>query len=268
MWQEDIDSNTVSVRASHAAEARHLHGGAMDQFHSDDFLLYAYLQTGEDEKAKAVIADSAATQARFAAMGNMGDQYMSGMFPYYQTKLPVFFDLEMRDWQSAAALEPIDGALPEAQADLVKYDSLMDEVRRGSHGYLAHSTSARIRRGEMLAWVAFAEAKPAGAADRMRESADLQDKVGQGEVDIPAREMLGDVLLASDRPREALIEYKQALRLSPNRFNGLYDAGMAAEAMGDKVQAQNFYSALLKSTGDGSRSARPEFQHMKEFAAR
>jgi hypothetical protein len=67
-----------------------------------------------------------------------------------------------------------------AQADLVKYDSLMDEVRRGSHGYLADSTSARIRRGEMLAWVAFAEAKPGDASDRMRESADLQDKVGQG----------------------------------------------------------------------------------------
>jgi hypothetical protein len=43
---------------------------------------------------------------------------------------------------------------------------------------------------------------------------------------------------------------------------------MAAEAIGDKAQVQNFYSALLKSTGDGSHSVRPEFQHMKEFAAR
>jgi hypothetical protein len=76
------------------------------------------------------------------------------------------------------------------------------------------------------------------------------------------------MLLASDRPREALIEYKQALLLSPSRFNGLYNAGMAAEAIGDKAQVQNFYSALLKSTGDGSHSVRPEFQHMKEFAAR
>ena len=40
------------------------------------------------------------------------------------------------------------------------------------------------------------------------------------------------------------------------------------EAMGDKVQAQSFYTALLKSTDDGSHSARPEFQHIKEFAAR
>src|SRR5580700_4872872 len=60
MWQEDIDSNTASVAASRAAEARHASGGIMDQLHSDDFLVYAFLQTGQDAKAKAVIADLAA----------------------------------------------------------------------------------------------------------------------------------------------------------------------------------------------------------------
>src|SRR5580698_1263476 len=65
MWQADIDSNTTSVAASRAAEAHHLAGGTMDQFHSDDFLLYAYLQTGQDAHAKAVIADSAAALTHF-----------------------------------------------------------------------------------------------------------------------------------------------------------------------------------------------------------
>jgi tetratricopeptide (TPR) repeat protein len=286
LWQADIDSNTASVAASRAAEAHHLSGGTMDQFHSDDFLLYAYLQTGQDARAKAVIADSAAALTRFEAMGDMGEHYMTGMFPYYRTKLPVFFDLEMRDWKSAAALEPVDGAQPEtqtmtywartvaaghlraaqqAQSDLAVYDSLVEKVRQGRHAYYADSTGARIVRGEMLAWVAFARGNAADAITQMRESADLQDKVGQGEVDIPAREMLADMLLESGQPQQALAEYQQALKLSPNRFNGLYNAGRAAEGAGDKAQAKRYYVALLESTRNGSESARPEFEHMKSF---
>ncbi|HWX33498.1 MAG TPA: tetratricopeptide repeat protein, partial [Steroidobacteraceae bacterium] len=117
----------------------------------------------------------------------------------------------------------------------------------------------------MLAWVAFAEGNAADAQRLMRESADLQDKVGQGEVDIPAREMLADILLESGQPKQALAEYRQALALSPNRFNGLYNAGRAAEAIGDKAQAKSYYAALLESTDNGSHSARPEFDHVKAF---
>jgi tetratricopeptide (TPR) repeat protein len=283
MWQEDIDSNVGSVAASHAAEARK-QSGAMDQFHSDDFLLYAYLQSGQDAKAKAVLHDSAAAIAHFESMSDMGEHYMVGMFPYYRTKLPIFFDLEMRDWEAAAVIEAIAGAPPETQTltfwartvaaghlhqprqardNLVAYDALIEKIKLGRHAYFADSTGARITRGEMLAWIAFAEGNSADAVKLMQESADLQDKVGQGEVDIPAREMLADILLELKRPQEALVEYKKALILSPNRFNGLFNAGMAAEAAGDKVQAQAYYATLLKLTDNGSQSTRPEFVHAK-----
>jgi tetratricopeptide (TPR) repeat protein len=283
MWQEDIDSNVGSVAASHAAEARK-QSGAMDQFHSDDFLLYAYLQSGQDAKARAVLHDSAAAIAHFESMSDMGEHYMVGMFPYYRTKLPIFFDLEMRDWNAAAAIDAIAGAPPETQTltfwartvaaghlhqprqardNLVAYDALIEKIKQGRHAYFADSTGARITRGEMLAWIAFAEGKSADAVKLMQDSADLQDKVGQGEVDIPAREMLADILLELKRPQEALVEYKKALILSPNRFNGLFNAGMAAEAAGDKVQAQAYYATLLKLTDNGSQSTRSEFDRVK-----
>ncbi|MGA2838650.1 MAG: hypothetical protein ABSG18_00515 [Steroidobacteraceae bacterium] len=285
MWQADIDSNSASVAASHAAEARH-RSGAMDQFHSDDFLLYAYLQSAQDARAKEVLGDAATMLTHFEAMPEMGDRYMTGMFPYYRTKLPIFFNLEMRDWKSAAVLEPISGAPPEtqlltywartvatghlhqperAQADLADYESTMDKVKQGRHAYYADSTGSQIQRGEMRAWIAFAQGNATDAVNDMRGAADLQDKVGQGEVDIPAREMLADMLLESGQSQEALIEYEQALTLSPNRFNGLFHAGLAAEAVGDKVKAKNYYEALLKSTDNGAHSARPEFDHVKAF---
>jgi len=287
MWQADIDSQLASIAASHAADARHM-SGWMDQFHSYDFLLYAYLQSGQDGHAKAVLGDAAGMLDHYDAMPNMGDHYMVGMFPYYRTKYPVFYTLEMRDWQAAAALEPIKAAPPDTQvltywartiaaghlhraaqarADLAGYDALLEQVKHGPRAYLAGATGARIRRAEMLGWIAFADGNVADAATHLREAADLQDEVGQGEVDIPAREMLGDVLLEANRPRDALAEYRVALKFSPNRFNGLYNAGRAAEAAGDTPQATAYYAALLKSTHDGADSARTELEHAKTFVS-
>jgi tetratricopeptide (TPR) repeat protein len=77
--------------------------------------------------------------------------------------------------------------------------------------------------------------------------------------------MLADILLELGKPRQALTEYEQALKLSPKRFNGLFNAGMAAEAMGDRTRAKTYYAALLESTDQGSRSARPEFDHVRAF---
>jgi tetratricopeptide (TPR) repeat protein len=283
MWQEDIDVNEASVAASKAAEARN-QSGVMDQFHSNDFLLYAYLQSGQDAKASAVLKSSEAAMTRFESMSEMGDHYMAGMFPYYRTEMPIIFDLEMRDWKSAAALEPIAGAPPEARtmtywaravaaghlhqaqqarASVAEYESLLAQIRVGKRAYLADSTGARIVHGEMLGWAAFAEGNSAEAVKFMRDSADLQDKVGQGEVDIPAREMLADMLLELKKPQEALLEYTRDLALSPNRFNGLFNAGMAAELAGDGSQARGYYAALLKTTDNGAESARPELEHAR-----
>jgi tetratricopeptide (TPR) repeat protein len=288
MWQEDIDSNEASVAASHLADTKH-ESGWMDQFHSDDFLVYAYLQSGQESKAKAAAAASAAAIEHYSSMPDMKpDNYMVYMFPYYQAKLPAFIALETRDWKSAAALQPPKGGTFEAQwivywartvaeghlrepqaarADLAAYDAMAAELRKGSSAWEVDSTSARIDHGVMLAWVAFAEGNTPEALRQMRASADLQDKVGQGEVDVPAREMLGDMLLESGKPREALAEYKQALKLSPNRFNGLYSAGRAAEATGNTGEARSYYAALLKATDNGSHSTRPEIAHAKTFVA-
>jgi tetratricopeptide (TPR) repeat protein len=288
LWDEDIAANAASVAASRAAEAHH-ESGWMDQFHSEDFLVYAYLQSGQEEKAEAVVDDAKRALAHYETMPGMTpDHYMAGMFPYYRAKFPIFVDLETRDWSKALELEPIAGAPPETQtqvywartiaaghlhraadarSDLSAYDALIEEVRKGPHAYYAEGTGTKIRRGEIVAWAAFADGHTDEALREMRESADLQDKVGQGEVDIPAREMLADMLLEAQRPAEALAEYRRALTLSPNRFNGLFDAGQAAEAAGDRPAAGRYYAALLQSTNDGAGSKRPEIAHAKEFVS-
>jgi len=287
MWPEDIASQKASIQASEDAEA-HQMSGIMDEPHSYDFMMYADLQSGQDAAAQQILDTVPAVLDRLNAMPGMGNSYMAGMIDYYRLKFPVFYSLELRDWQTAAALQPPAGALPEDQAmawwarsvadghlhhaaeaqhDLAQFDALMAEVRKGPHAFEAESTGTKIWRSEIAAWSSFAADHQDDALHQMRAAADLQDKVGQGEVDIPAREMLADMLLDLHQPQPALAEYRVALQLSPNRFNGLYHAGMAAEAAGDKAAAAEYFAALLKSTGNGGHSSRPELAYAKKFVS-
>jgi tetratricopeptide (TPR) repeat protein len=283
LWQKDEASQLGSIAASQAAEKRG-ESGIMDEPHSYDFLIYAYLQSGQDIKAKKALEATTAPLDTIAEMKG----YMAEMVPYYRLKLPGFYAVEMHNWKAAAAMEPVAGMKPDvatgaywfrvigdghlknaegARADLAKYDALIDEVKKSKDAYEVEGIGATLNRDEMLAWVAYAEGKQEEALKQMRAAADIQDKVGQGEVDIPAREMLADMLLDFGKPKEALAEYAVSLKLSPNRLNGLFNAGRAAEAAGEKAEAAKYYEAMLKSTDGGEGSARPEFAHAKSFVA-
>ena len=286
LWREDIDANLLSVTAAEAAET-HGESSIMDEPHSYDFLAYAYLQSGQEDAAKHAIDSAHAVLTHLESMPDMTAGQMRDMVPYYRSELPALYSLEMRDWVAVAAMQPIASAPPyvktltywarviadgrlhrseQARADLASYDALSDEISKGPDAYRLASTGRRISHSEIIAWVAFAENKKTDALDQMQAAADLQDKVGQGEVDIPAREMLADMLLEFHEPQRALVEYQTSLAHSPNRFNGLYGAGRAAEAAGEDDQAAHYYTALLKST-EGSTSARPELAHAKSYVA-
>lgn len=287
MWPEDIEANVASVAAGEKALADHP-GAILDQLHAYDFLLYAYLQSGQDAKAKSVVDTTAALVTRLKETGPVHGMDMSEMTPRFQTEFPTIYSLEMRDWKVAATLTPPQGAPPEiqtftywarivanghlrdpeaARADLAKFQALLEEAKRGKHAHFDESTWARVMRSEALSWAAFAEGDKESALSAMRGAADLQDKVGQREVDIPAREMLADMLLELNEPREASAEYELALKGSPNRFNGLFNAGRAAELAGAKTEAARYYEALLKNTSGGAQSGRAELMHVKKFLA-
>ncbi len=285
LWQEDIDSNLASVTDSKAAQAKHQSEG-FDQMHADEFLLYAYLQSGQESRAKQVLDDNEQLIAHVQSMPDMAHSTMSGMFAIYRSEFPAFYYLELRDWNSAAAMVVDLSASPRAQlltlwarsvahghlkdaaaahADLTEVDKLIEGLKKGDSAYMADSTGMQVVHGEILGWAAFADGDMDAAERHLRQSADLQDRVGQGEVDIPAREMLADMLLAANQPKAALADYQRALELSPNRFNGLFNAGQAAEAVGDRAKAAAFYATLLKVTDNGTHSTRAEYRHIQEF---
>src|SRR3984957_19384191 len=282
MWQEDIDSNLASVAASEKAEAAGQPGGA-HQMHADEFLIYAYLQVGQDEKAKVLTDNMGAVSKRMSAMPGMDDMKDGG--PVFDNELRAIYAAEMHDWKALAVQRPEPGSKPTetfysywgqgiaaghlrdtklAASALKGFDASLEAVKKSPMA--DYATALEVKRNEMLAWQAFAESHPDAALAAMRKAADQQDKLGQAEVDIPAREMLGDLLLLEDKPTDALTEYRVALKLSPNRLNGLLSAGEAAEQAKRPEEARAFYSAAAKQTDAGAHTQRPEVAHAVKMA--
>ena len=82
----------------------------------------------------------------------------------------------------------------------------------------------------------------------MSLAAEMEDKtekspVTPGEV-IPAKELLADMLMQLNKPLEALVAYEADLKTHPNRFNGLYGAGLASEKIKNIEKAKHYYLQL------------------------
>jgi tetratricopeptide (TPR) repeat protein len=273
LWQEDIQSNLGSIAAAEKT------GSMGHALHAMDFLNYAYLQVGEDEKAHAVVAKLATMNG--AMEGHDMHEYMD----MARAEFPATYYIETRNWKETAALQPAKGAAPQnaaitywaqavgngrlhdpaaAKKSLADYDASVEALKKTSDAYMAEFMDTD--RDEIRAWIAFAEGKNDEAAQIMRSVADKQDAHGKPEVAIPAREMLADILLEGNHPEQALAEYEQSMKVDPNRFNGLYGAGRAAELAKQSDKAEKYYAQLVKNCED-AKSQRPELARAKEQLA-
>ncbi len=141
-----------------------------------------------------------------------------------------------------------------------KFDEAGQETRKSKYAYTLEGKRSSYAHDEVHAWLAFVEKKNDEAVRQMREVADSQDQGGKAEVDIPAREMLAEMLLDLKQPESALAEYEKSLKIDPNRFNGLVGAPQAAALGHQAAKANAYYGQLLKNCDGGKHSERPELQ--------
>jgi hypothetical protein len=96
--------------------------------------------------------------------------------------------------------------------------------------------------------VAHAEGRSAEAVDAMRAAADLEDTSEKSAISpgplVPARELLGDMLMAAGRAAEALEAYQASMAKEPNRFRGL-SGGMRAAASAGRADLAGEYRRHL-----------------------
>src|SRR5258708_31605082 len=141
------------------------------------------------------------------------------------------------------------GAEPDVQA----LGKIADELK-AKDGYWA--TEVEGQHLAAAAWLAHAKGQRDEALKQMRASADMEDASEKSAVTpgrlLPARELLGDMLLESGRPADALAEYEASQTHDPKRFRWLYGAGRAAADAGNRDKARYYFERLGAMT-DGRR---------------
>jgi tetratricopeptide (TPR) repeat protein len=230
------DSAATNRRSATVAEKGNEPGEAL---HAMDYMTYAYLQLARDGDARKTL-DEARTVT--------GIKPGAAAAPYALAAMPARYALERGAWAEATKLVPSPSKYPfteamthfaralgaarsgdpdAAQKEVERIAVLRDELKAAKNEYWANEVE--VMRLASLAWVSLAQKKSNEALGLMRQAADIEDKSEKNIVTpgrlLPARELLGDMLLELKRPAEALVEYEASQQREPNRYRGLYGAG-------------------------------------------
>ena len=281
-WEESITTNLRSAKV--AAEE----GSFSEALHASDYMMYAYLQTGQDRAARRVL-DSLPSLARRYDPNAIGAGGAPVAGPFAIAAIPARYALERGDWKAAAALAPRESAFPFTEAitwfargigaarsgdtataiDAVRQ---MERIRDllTSHGEGYWSQQVEIERRGVNAWLTLARGARAAAIAELRASADLESETEKNAVTpgpiLPAREMLGEMLLAGGDARAALTEFEATLVSEPGRFRALAGAMRAASAAGDSAGVRRHARRLSRVAARGDRPGRADLATARRLA--
>ena len=252
LWDDSIRSNQA------AREAAHSHGDVGEELHAMDYLEYAYLQAGKNEEASKL------RETVVAMKGLAPGDFKAG---YAAAALPVRYAIERRAWAEAGAIEPRAESLPQvaalsywgravglarsgkteaAEHEVAELQRCLEKIRTAQDEYWA--AQVEIQLAEAGSWIAYAKGQKEEATALLRKAADQEDGLEKRPITpgplVPAREQLGELLLESHQPREALREFEEGMANAPRRRGGLRGAAVAAELAGETTKAERYRKEL------------------------
>lgn len=265
-WPEVIEWNRRSADAA-------LHYPAADglshhYIHALDYLVHAYLQQGDHDSARAVIDEALAK-----------DEAFQGTFisAFHLATMPARYALERRDWEEAQAIEPAAdtsvrwekfywaeaiswfaqgmgaarmGDTRQAAVAIARMAALRDQAQEA--GEEAFATYIEIDRLVLASWQAQARSQPTIATMLAQNAVDLEATIQKHPVSpgsiYPAQESLGDLLMALERPEEALAAYEASLVTWPSRHNSMLGATQAAFDAGLDDRAMIYHNMLIENS--------------------
>lgn len=284
LWDECINSNIASVSSAQCyASAAGIKGHWDEELHGLDYLTYAYLQKGDNKRAKQ--------QVDYLKSINEVQPF-NFKVAYAFASIPSRYVLENRLWNEAANLQSHKANIPWTnfpwQKAIIHFTRLMGNVNIGKldsakselrhleeihEGFVKQKDPYNINQLQIQlnagkAWILFKEGQNEEAIRLMTMAADKEDAtdklpVTPGEI-IPARELLGDMLLQMGKTGQALQAYEADLKKQLNRFNGLYGAARAAELSNNPDKAILYYQQLVTIAGPGSQD-RPELEKARQY---
>ncbi|MEX0733577.1 MAG: hypothetical protein WD944_12420 [Steroidobacteraceae bacterium] len=246
-WDGVIRGNLKAAEAALEYTAGDHGQFVWDEFpHAIEYLVYAYLQKGENEAAAAQLDrlrkterleptfktafHLASMQARHALERRAWNEAF-----LIAARDPVTLDWDRFPWPEAIARFAHGlgaahlGKIDDARAAGARLTELETAARKSGEELFARNI--QVLRLELSAWVAHAEGQEASSVALMREAAELETSTPKHPVTpaptLPAYELLGDLLMGQKQPAEALVAYKRSLEFYPNRLNSLRGVAQA-----------------------------------------
>jgi len=247
LWDDCISSNLASTASAKCyAQNAGIKGHWDEELHSMDYLVYAYLQKKDTQRAKEQWNYLKTCNVVYPV--NLKDAYTFAA-------IPARYVLENRLWKDAAMLEKSPSGFPwkkfpwqeaiihfarvlgfvhlnqidSAKNELNVLNQLRDTLIAWKETYKANQVNIQIKASQ--AWILWKAGENEAALDNMKMAADMEDKtekhpVTPGEI-IPARELLADLYMEMHQPLKALEAYRLDLATHPNRYNGLQGVAKA-----------------------------------------
>jgi tetratricopeptide (TPR) repeat protein len=154
-----------------------------------------------------------------------------------------------------------------AQAEIARLQTLREKLLEAKDSYWADQIE--VQRLAAAGILAHAQGDNAKAVELVRAAADLDATMDKHPATpaavLPARELLGDLLLGLNDPAAARTAYEEALRTEPNRFRSLLGKARAAKAAGDESASGEAYRKLLALVA-ADEATRPEIPEARASA--
>jgi hypothetical protein len=288
MWPDAIRANLAADQAardyaaSTSAAAKANPASIPGRYHALDFLENAYLQIGQDRRAKAILDERnspGATPAGGSITAHTGF-----------AAIPVRYAFDRHSWAEAAAIPPMEttfkqaeaivafgrsvgaarsGKVAEAKKELAQIVRLRQELAAAGDPYWAEQVG--IQEAAATGWIALAEKDTARAVALLGDAAAREDRsekhIAMENRLSPMRELLGELLLEVGRPSDALREFERSLQTIPGRFRSIAGAAAAAARSGDRATATTYYRQLVSLTSEAD-SERPAITEARAFLQR
>jgi len=282
-WQESIDSNVG------AAAAAKREGQTAEELHASDYEIYAYLQTGQDEAARRIVDSLPEIATRFDPKAVISGAAGPSVGYFALAAIPARYALERQDWKQAAQLMPRETLFPYAEAMTwfargygsarlrqaaaanecaTALQQIRERLLKANENYWARQVE--IQEVAVRAWAALAAGKKEEALRQMRLAEELEDGTEKSAVTpgplAPARELLGEMLLETNEPAQALEQFEATLEKEPGRFRALYGAAHAGQLGGNRDASQKYFRELLKVCSRADKPGRAELKEAERSA--
>lgn len=284
LWQESIDVNVAATKAARRE------GQTAEELHGYDYEMYAFLQIGQDAAARQIVEDLPGIAARFDPKAIISGAASPSAGYFALAAIPARYALERRDWRRASQLPVLETPYPYTDA-ITWFARGMGAARLGQvplaiasknalsriHQRLSHANESywaeqvNIQEMSISAWTALAQGKSGYALRLMKSAADMEDGTEKSAITpgplAPARELLGEMLLQTNDPSQALEQFELTLKKEPDRFRTLYGAARAAQLAGKHDVSRKYFESLLRVAAQSDSSERPEISEARQVTS-